>query len=40
MSDFGVSISRGDPCLAHAYHGFNGIETGVVGKIAAWITAK
>ena len=28
----------GDPCEARAYHGFNGLETQVVGKIAAWIT--
>ncbi len=30
----------GDPCEARAYHGFNGLETGVVGKITDWITAK
>ena len=29
--------SAGDPCEARAYHGFNGVETEVVGKIAAWI---
>lgn len=28
----------GDPCEARAYHGFNGLEPEVVGKIAAWIT--
>lgn len=28
----------GDPCQARAYHGFNGIEPEVVGKIAQWIT--
>lgn len=33
--DGGNSI--GDPCEARAYHGFNGIEAEVVGKIAAWI---
>ena len=27
----------GDPCEARGYHGFNGIEADVVGKIAAWI---
>jgi dienelactone hydrolase len=32
--------SRGDPCQAFAYHGFNGRESEVVAKIAAWITAK
>jgi dienelactone hydrolase len=30
----------GDPCEARAYHGYNGIEADVVGKIAAWITAR
>ena len=29
--------SRGDPCQAMAYHGFNGIEGEVVGKITKWI---
>ena len=33
-------IDRGDPCEAMAYHGFNGIEQGVVEKIAEWITRK
>jgi len=32
-------ISRGDACEAWAYHGYNGLETEVVGRIAAWITA-
>jgi hypothetical protein len=33
--------SRGDPCEAMAYHGFNGLESEVVGKIGAWLaTAK
>lgn len=36
--DGGVSV--GDPCEAFAYHGYNGIETQVVGRIAAWIKAK
>lgn len=31
--------SKGDPCEARAYHGYNGLETEVVGRIAAWITA-
>lgn len=31
--------SRGDPCEAMAYHGFNGIEAEVVGKISRWIIA-
>lgn len=30
-------ISQGDPCEARAYHGFNGIEAVVVGKISGWI---
>jgi hypothetical protein len=29
--------NTGDPCEAKAYHGFNGIEAEVVGKIGAWI---
>jgi pimeloyl-ACP methyl ester carboxylesterase len=32
--------TKGDPCQAMAYHGFNGIEEEVVTKIAEWITAK
>ena len=31
--------SRGDPCEAFAYHGFNGLERQVVGRIADWILA-
>lgn len=30
----------GDPCEARSYHGFNGIEADVVGKIAAWIRGQ
>ena len=30
-------VSRGDPCEAFAYHGFNGSEKEVVDKIAAWV---
>lgn len=30
-------ISRGDPCEALAYHGYNGIEAQVVGDIVKWI---
>lgn len=30
-------ISRGDPCEALAYHGYNGIEQQVVANITAWI---
>jgi hypothetical protein len=32
--------SRGDPCEAFAYHGFNGLERDVVQQTAAWITAR
>jgi len=32
--------SRGDPCEAMAYHGFNGIEGEVVAKIGEWITRR
>ncbi|MEO8388936.1 alpha/beta hydrolase [Polaromonas sp.] len=31
--------SRGDPCEAMAYHGYNGIEADVVGKISRWVIA-
>lgn len=33
-------ITRGDPCEAAAYHGFNGIEAEVVGKTVAWMLVK
>ena len=29
--------SKGDPCMAYAYHGYNGIELDVVKKISDWI---
>lgn len=29
--------SRGDPCEAFAFHGFNGIEAEVVGRIVDWM---
>jgi hypothetical protein len=32
--------TKGDPCQAMAYHGFNGIEQEVVTKIAEWIMRK
>ncbi|SCK26219.1 Alpha/beta hydrolase family protein [Variovorax sp. HW608] len=32
-------ISKGDPCEAWSHHGYNGLETEVVDRIAAWITA-
>ncbi len=37
---FRDGISRGDPCEAMAYHGFNGIELQVVDQIARWMTAR
>lgn len=37
---FNGGVSRGDPCEAMAYHGFNGIENEVVRQIAAWLLAK
>ena len=32
--------SRGNPCEAFAYHGFNGIEREVTAQTARWILAK
>jgi len=32
--------SKGDPCEAFAYHGFNGLEPEVVQQIAAWVLVK
>lgn len=32
--------NRGDPCEAFAYHGFNGREKEVIGKITEWILSK
>ncbi|MEO8024379.1 alpha/beta hydrolase [Polaromonas sp.] len=32
--------STGDPCEAMAYHGFNGLEPEVVGKISRWVLAR
>lgn len=37
---FSGGISRGDPCEAMAYHGFNGIEPEVVARIATWILQR
>jgi len=37
---FQGGASRGDPCEAFAYHGFNGIEREVVTQTVAWILAK
>jgi len=32
--------SKGDPCEAFAYHGFNGLEPEVVQQVAAWVLAR
>jgi len=32
--------SRGDPCTAFAYHGYNGIEREVVARVAGWIVSR
>ena len=32
--------SRGDPCTAFAYHGYDGIERAVVARIAGWIVSR
>lgn len=32
--------NKGNPCEAFAHHGFNGIESEVVQKIAAWVLEK
>lgn len=37
---FRGGVSTGDPCKAHAYHGFNGLEQDVVQQITAWILAR
>jgi dienelactone hydrolase len=31
--------TRGDPCEAQAYHGYNGIEADVISKISRWVIA-
>lgn len=40
LRSFRDGQSRGDPCEAMAYHGYNGIEAAVVADIASWITEK
>jgi hypothetical protein len=40
LLSFKDGASRGDPCKASAYHGFNGLDRDVVEQIAAWILAK
>ena len=34
---FRGGVDQGHPCEARAYHGFNGLETEVVQRIAAWM---
>jgi pimeloyl-ACP methyl ester carboxylesterase len=34
---FDGGINEGPPCEARGYHGYNGIESNVVGKIADWV---
>jgi hypothetical protein len=40
LAAFKGGESRGDPCEAHAYHGYHGIEREVVGRIASWIVTR
>ncbi|GAA5163131.1 alpha/beta hydrolase [Viridibacterium curvum] len=40
LLSFTRGVSRGDPCEAFAYHGFNGIERDVVAQAAAWILGE
>lgn len=40
LATFSGGNTRGDPCEAYAYHGFNGLEKTVVARIADWILAK
>ena len=39
LLSFKGGASRGDPCEAMAYHGYNGIEREVVQQTAAWLLA-
>lgn len=34
---FAGGVSWGDPCQAMAYHGYNGLESDVVKRIAQWV---
>jgi alpha/beta superfamily hydrolase len=40
LRSFRDGQSRGDPCEAMSYHGYNGIEASVITEIATWITGK
>lgn len=37
LMSFSGGQTRGPPCEAMAYHGFNGLEAEVVGKISSWV---
>lgn len=37
---FSGGQTQGPPCEAMAYHGFNGLEAEVVGKISSWVLAR
>ncbi len=40
LLSFSGGASRGDPCEAMAYHGFNGLEPEVVRQTVAWVLGK
>lgn len=40
LLSFKEGQTKGDPCDAFGYHGYNGIENEVVMQIATWILAK
>lgn len=40
LLSFSGGVTRGDPCEAMSYHGFNGLESDVVAQTAAWISAE
>ncbi len=40
LLSFTGGSSSGNPCEALSYHGFNGLDADVVGKIVDWIFAK
>lgn len=40
LVSFEGGVNQGDPCEGLAYHGFNGLDGEVVGKIAQWIVSK
>ena len=40
LLSFSGGNSKGDPCEAKAYHGYNGLENSVVEKIAGWMNEQ